>query len=255
MRLTPSGGYTELYTFSNVGTDGYYPITVPAWGSDGNLYGIAPAGGANGNGVVYRLTPQGSYSVVHAFDPYNPTSKTNLDGDNIYLYENRDLTLGSDGSLYGSLSSGGALAGGTNFAIGADGTYTALTSTELKFIGSPQDGKLAEAASGTFYGVTGAGNGNGGTLFRMVVHSGTSVNAKVSTGSTTLYHPVKISWTSTNAASCALIGDLPKKLKVSVPLNGSKTWYPSKSGRAVVGVQCKTADGGQVNSAQAVVVN
>jgi hypothetical protein len=195
------------------------------------------------------------YSVVHAFDPYNPTSKTNLDGDNIYLYENRDLTLGSDGRLYGSLAAGGGLASGTSFAIGTDGSYTVLTNSDINFIGSPQDGKLLEAPIGTFYSVTGAGNHNGGSLLKMVLHSGTTVTVKVSANSVAVNKAVKISWTTTNAASCALVGDLPRNLKVSVPVNGSKTWRPTKSGRDVIGVQCKTPDGGQVNADQLVTVS
>ena len=254
-RLTPNGTYTELHVFSR-DANGFYPVTVPAQGADGNLYGIVPGGGAQSNGAVYRIGLDGSgYELVHSFDPYNDTTKTNIDGDQSYFNENRDLTRGSDGSLYGSLAVGGVFASGTNFRIAPDGTYNVIANSDLNLIGNPQDGKLALDSNGNLYGVTGSGNSNGGTLFKLVPHSTTSANISLSAAGVTRYHPLKISWTSANASSCKLLGDLPWYLKSNVALNGSKTWYPGKRGRAVIGIQCATPDGGVVNSAAAVTVN
>src|SRR5690348_18437757 len=36
-------------------------------GPDGAYYGTTAGGGANGFGVVYRITPAGRYSVLHSF--------------------------------------------------------------------------------------------------------------------------------------------------------------------------------------------
>ncbi|MEI9929196.1 MAG: choice-of-anchor tandem repeat GloVer-containing protein [Rhizomicrobium sp.] len=57
-KLTPSGGnwtYALLYTFTG-GTDGQFTISNLV-SKSGKLYGTTIAGGANGAGVVYTLTP------------------------------------------------------------------------------------------------------------------------------------------------------------------------------------------------------
>lgn len=56
--LTPSGGawtYSLLYTFTG-GTDGLYSVSNLV-ASQNKLYGTTLYGGANGNGVVYEITP------------------------------------------------------------------------------------------------------------------------------------------------------------------------------------------------------
>ncbi|MGO9516521.1 MAG: choice-of-anchor tandem repeat GloVer-containing protein [Candidatus Korobacteraceae bacterium] len=58
-KLTPSGGswsYTSLHDFTN-GSDGRYPYSNVAFDANGNLYGTASAGGSQGFGVVWQITP------------------------------------------------------------------------------------------------------------------------------------------------------------------------------------------------------
>lgn len=58
-KLTPSNGgwvYTDLYDFTG-GSDGAYPYSSIVIDSAGNLYGTASAGGANGDGTVWEITP------------------------------------------------------------------------------------------------------------------------------------------------------------------------------------------------------
>jgi uncharacterized repeat protein (TIGR03803 family) len=57
--LTPSHGgwtYTSLHDFAG-GSDGGFPVSNVALDARGNLYGTALMGGANGNGVVWEITP------------------------------------------------------------------------------------------------------------------------------------------------------------------------------------------------------
>ncbi len=68
--LKPSiGGWTEsiLYSFTG-GSDGAAPTDVIV-GNDGNLYGLAASGGANGGGVVFQLSPSaGSWTETVLYD-------------------------------------------------------------------------------------------------------------------------------------------------------------------------------------------
>jgi uncharacterized repeat protein (TIGR03803 family) len=58
-KLTPSNGswtYTSLHDFTN-GSDGGYPYSTLVFDTSGNLYGTASSGGAQGLGVVFKITP------------------------------------------------------------------------------------------------------------------------------------------------------------------------------------------------------
>lgn len=55
-RASTSGNYAVVYRFTG-GTDGWLPSGSLAQDSDGNLYGAAQLGGANNNGVIFKITP------------------------------------------------------------------------------------------------------------------------------------------------------------------------------------------------------
>jgi uncharacterized repeat protein (TIGR03803 family) len=57
-KLTYSRGwlYTELYDFTG-GSDGAGPVGNLVMDANGNLYGTTSAGGANGAGVIWEITP------------------------------------------------------------------------------------------------------------------------------------------------------------------------------------------------------
>jgi uncharacterized repeat protein (TIGR03803 family) len=58
-KLTPSNGgwtYTDLHDFTG-GSDGGIPYSSVVLDANGNLYGTASTGGANGDGVVWEITP------------------------------------------------------------------------------------------------------------------------------------------------------------------------------------------------------
>jgi uncharacterized repeat protein (TIGR03803 family) len=118
-----SGGWTEavLYNFcsqpncSDGGGWNSQLMSPLIFDSLGNLYGTTPGGGANGNGVVYELSPGANgwtESVLHSFaggaDGANPISGVIMD---------------SYGNLYGTtLHSGStAVGGGTVFELTPSG--------------------------------------------------------------------------------------------------------------------------------------
>jgi uncharacterized repeat protein (TIGR03803 family) len=58
-KLTPSGGswiYTDLHDFTG-GSDGADPFGGVILDASGNLYGTTEMGGANGDGVIFQITP------------------------------------------------------------------------------------------------------------------------------------------------------------------------------------------------------
>jgi uncharacterized repeat protein (TIGR03803 family) len=95
-----SGTETVLYAFQG-GTDGASPYAGVTFDSTGNLYGTTYAGGANGDGTVFKLTPasSGSWteSILHSF-------KGGWDGNGPL----GGVILDASGNLYGTTFQGGA---------------------------------------------------------------------------------------------------------------------------------------------------
>ena len=104
-RLSPSAdgwNYSQLYSFpgSYSGPDGNLPAGGLAIDQSGNLFGVAQAGGANGSGAVYELSPvgDGTYTEKIIFS---------FNGNNGRL-PNSTPVFDSAGNLYGTTETGGA---------------------------------------------------------------------------------------------------------------------------------------------------
>jgi uncharacterized repeat protein (TIGR03803 family) len=95
-KLTPAGSLTVLYSFGTNSTDGLRAQGLMQ-ASDGNLYGTTLSGGANGLGVIFRISPAGQFTTLYAFG----TQAT--DGGVPY----GRLIQGSDGNIYGTTSGSG----------------------------------------------------------------------------------------------------------------------------------------------------
>jgi uncharacterized repeat protein (TIGR03803 family) len=111
-RVTPSGSLTELASLGNVFFSGYVMSLIQA--SDGSLYGTTPIGGTGGNGTIYKITPDGQYTVLYDF--------VSVSGDG-----NRFPTTiieASDGNLYGATQ--GYLSPTLLFRLTAAGKYNAI---------------------------------------------------------------------------------------------------------------------------------
>jgi uncharacterized repeat protein (TIGR03803 family) len=125
--------------------------------SDGtNLYGMTSGGGANNQGTVFKVKPDGtSYINLLDFSGTNGTGpRGSLLSDGIYLY--------------GTTSSGGANNNGTVFKIKTDGTsYTNLFDFNNTTSGINPYGSLI--SDGTWlYGTTSTGGvSNHGTIFKI----------------------------------------------------------------------------------------
>jgi uncharacterized repeat protein (TIGR03803 family) len=145
-----------------VSADGTLTIVAEGAGSeplilatDGNFYGVNDAAGPHGFGGIIKLTPSGSYSILHDFQA--------SEGEHPY---NGGLTQGSDGDLYGTNFKGGEFGGGTAYKITLAGTFEKLYDFPRN---SGPAGSLILASDGNFYGVTyyGGTAGEAGTVFQM----------------------------------------------------------------------------------------
>lgn len=121
--ISTNGNFTSLYSFSalsgsGANNDGANP-SVLALGQDGNLYGAASNGGANGSGALFRWTP----GTPGAFIPlYSFTALPNSDGANpTGLFE------GPDGLFYGTAAGGGTNDEGTVFSFTTFGLSVQIT--------------------------------------------------------------------------------------------------------------------------------
>src|ERR1039458_2600712 len=128
-KITPGGTLTTLYSFT-FGTDGAEPTAPLIQARDGNFYGTTKYGGAAfaygtaSGGTIFKITPEGTLTTLYSF--------TGRADGGIPL---GGLVQGTNGSLYGTTSSGGASNAGTIFSL-------ALPAATLPAIGS-----VANAAS------------------------------------------------------------------------------------------------------------
>lgn len=133
---------TVLHSFGNFpyGSEPYGTLTRD---SNGNLYGTAYSGGASNLGVVFKLSPSGSYQVLHSFTGGS-------DGANPYA----GVTIGPTGDLYGTTNRGGTADAGVVYKIDASGQEAVLYSfTGGADGGYPYAGVVADAG-GNLYGTT-----------------------------------------------------------------------------------------------------
>lgn len=154
--LTRDGTQTMLHFFSS-GADGRTPVASLYRDDAGNLYGTTDNGGQYGYGIVFKLAPDGSETVLHAFagrpDGANP------DGA---------LTPGGAGKLYGTTLRGGRAGRGTIFEISESGSERVVYSFHGTSDGKdPVDSVTVHA--GNIYGVTESGGTyNKGVAFALL---------------------------------------------------------------------------------------
>jgi len=149
--------FTVLYNFTG-SSDGGYPYGGLVQDADGNLYGAANVGGASNFGVVFKVDPQGTETVLYSF-------AGGTDGESPY----GGVILDTAGNLYGTTYKGGASNYGTVFKVSKAGKETVLHS----FAGGSADGcnpggGLILDAKGNLYGDTQlCGASNYGTVFKV----------------------------------------------------------------------------------------
>lgn len=157
-QLTPGGTEIVLYSFRTAPD-----ATGPAFGvirdDLGNLYGASANNGGHLDGAVFKVTPDGKETILHAF--------TNSPDGNA---PHAGLVRDAEGNIYGTTYYGGDrrhyYGHGVVFKIAADGTEQVLYTFTGGADGSHPNSALLRDASGNLYGTTASGGAFGfGTVF------------------------------------------------------------------------------------------
>jgi len=152
-RVSSASDFKVLVNFN--WTNGAYPYAGLTQASDGNFYGVAYEGGdANGDGVLFRMSPQGALTVLHTFtggsDGANPVS---------------GLVQASDGNLYGTNTAGGKYGYGVLFRATLAGVVVPLHDFNWNQETGIQPISLFQHTNGILYGIANAGGPNNQGVF------------------------------------------------------------------------------------------
>jgi uncharacterized repeat protein (TIGR03803 family) len=207
--ISPTGQFKLLYTFCSLTPnclDGQNPFYPPILGSDGNFYGVTWAGGSLGGGVLYELTPSGTYTVLYNFcaasqgcsgigEPYFVVRDANGNFFGTTEYNARGLGYGSvfeitstnqllvlhnfddynDWPYTGlTIANDGNVYGVFGYDTKASGSIFKVTPAgvytrvySFRGTAAPPVGPLFQGTDGSFYGVTPYGPGKfDGEVFR-----------------------------------------------------------------------------------------
>ena len=159
-----SGKLTVLHNFAGGPTDGESPTyTALLMDKEGNLYGLTALGGAYSAGVVYKLSANGTYTVLHSF----------AGGTKDGCYPLGTPAMDEKGNLYGTAMQCGSYGQGIVWKLSKKGTETVLHNFD-HVARQSGDGEYPEAGvildhAGDLYGTTCAGGEwrSSGSLFEL----------------------------------------------------------------------------------------
>jgi uncharacterized repeat protein (TIGR03803 family) len=151
-----SSNLSVVHTFASGAADGANPTAALVQAKDGNFYGTTLFGGASNNGTAFRMTPDGTVTLLHAF-----TGGT--DGESPYA----PVIQAADGNLYGPTKVG-ASAFGTVYKLTLTGALTVVHTFTGGGEGANPWAPLVQASSGKLYGTASFGGAFGsGVVFRL----------------------------------------------------------------------------------------
>ncbi len=255
-KLTPDCGYSEVYTGGQdivslvLAADGnFYALDQgnPNYFSAGKLLRISKSGQATTlqtfDAETYRLYQPGEWNCSGGHCAWTPGRWYSLEVSlNAAGYAPAALMQARDGTLYGTTFREGLDGYGTLFTLAADGTFTTLMSLPV-FLNQP----LMEDAADNLIGV---GQGN---VLKLVPGLPLSTTVSFSQSKVWLWQPTTLTWSSSGAQSCILLGDIPG-VSGSVAPSGSMTVKITSTqlrspAAFVAGIQCTAADGSISNAA------
>ena len=162
-RIAPDGDETILHAFAADGSDAAEPVAGLVRDSSGNLYGAGTGGGPARSGMIFRIAPDNTYSIVHIFTG-KPEQQGNPNSLMIDRYDNIYGTTGYPGEY--EYCEGYC---GTIFTVTMFGVFRTLHVFSTAE-GTIPAGTLVKDGSGSLYGTTYGGGTAAcgcGTIFRL----------------------------------------------------------------------------------------
>jgi uncharacterized repeat protein (TIGR03803 family) len=150
-KVDPSGNETVLHNFTG-GSDGVSPSGGLTLDAAGNLYGTASQGGTFNAGILFKLSPAGTETILHTFTGGN---------DGKYP-SSTNVLLDAQGNIYGVAQEGGTTGHGVVYKLSTTGQFVTLYS----FAGGTTDGcnvlgTPARDKFGNIFGITSSCGANG----------------------------------------------------------------------------------------------
>ena len=112
--IGPAQTFQELHAFLGSG-DGAVPYGALIEGRDGNFYGVTQLGGPSECGSAFKITPDGAFTSLAAFDGTNS------------VLQDGGLVQASDGNFYGTTTDGGPDGLGTVFRVSPGGGLAVMS--------------------------------------------------------------------------------------------------------------------------------
>jgi len=164
-KITPAGAFNVIHGFSatdvtGINTDGANPAASLVLNLDGSLYGTTQAGGAHGQGTIFKVSRTGVFTTLYSF--------TGADGSAPIASLLPDL----QGNLYGTTQRGGPNGTGEVFKWKHNGglvvlhSFAAVGASGANSDGAYPAGNLIPGKNGALYGTTPSGGALGfGTVY------------------------------------------------------------------------------------------
>lgn len=165
-KITPAGQKTVLYTFFDGFNHKGARVSGMVLDEAGNIFGTTINGGYGNRGIVFRLAPDSTYTVLHTFNEQHLAAG---------LYPLGGVVFGHAGNLYGTTWQGGEIGSrcakgcGTVYRITTQGALTTL----YRFKGPPDScfpqAAITVDAADNIYGTASGGCGLNtfGNVFRI----------------------------------------------------------------------------------------
>jgi uncharacterized repeat protein (TIGR03803 family) len=165
-KISAKGHERVLHAFNSFGgDDGGNPQAALLLASDGNFYGTTLAGGSDNDGIVFKMTRDGTETVLHNFTGFSSASDGGVPV--------APLMEDAAGVMYGTTWLGGTSGEGTIFKITKEGTETVLYSFTYGHDGGEPLGSLVMDKRGNLYSTTSMGGDKGcGTIFKLNPNTG-----------------------------------------------------------------------------------